>query len=319
MTTMKFFDADQVHNTLPYEILVPALIRQHLNDVDHSDSICQQLPNGAGDSDIFLSLPAWQGGRALGAKLVTLFPANEFNGSGLPSVQAVFVLFDGANGRPEAVMDGTALTLRKTAADSAAGSFFLSRKDAKSLLVVGAGAMAPHLAMAHCAVRAGIERVELWNRTRSRAETLVTSLELPGVEVTVSDDLESSARRADIISCATMATEPLIRGNWLQPGAHLDLVGSFRPDMHECDTAALTRATIFVDSPWSALEDCGEILTALEQGAISRGDIRATLFDLARDKHTGRSTDDEITVFKNGGGGHLDLMVAQVILDQQQD
>ena len=311
---MRFFDSRRVHEALPYASLVPALIDAHQRDVDLSESLLQAQPSAGGGEDIFLSLPAWQRGHALGAKLVTVFPHNEFNGSGLPSVQAVFVLFDGGNGKPVAVVDGTALTLRKTAADSAAGSHFLARGDCESLLVVGAGALAPHLAMAHLAARPAIRRVAVWNRTASRAADMVRDLDLPGIEITAVRDLEPAARAADLITCATMATEPLILGKWLKPGTHLDLVGSFRTDMRECDGEAIGRSTVFVDSPWSALEDSGELLTAFAEGMLSREDIQADLFDLSRGKHPGRRSGEEITAYKNGGGGHLDLMVAGILL-----
>ena len=313
---MHFFDSNQVHGALPYASLVPALIDAHHRDVDLSQSLLQTQPSAGGGEDIFLSLPAWQRGHVLGSKLVTLFPHNEFNGSGLPSVQAVFVLFDGTNGKPIAVVDGTALTLRKTAADSAAGSHFLAREDCESLLVVGAGALAPHLAMAHMAVRPAIRRVAVWNRTASRAASMVRDLDLPGIELTAVRDLEAAAREADLITCATMATEPLILGKWLKPGTHLDLVGSFRTDMHECDGEAIGRSSVFVDSPWSALEDSGELVTSFNEGTLSREDIQADLFDLARGKHPGRRSGQEITAYKNGGGGHLDLMVAGILMSE---
>lgn len=313
---MRFFDSSQVHGTLPYASLVPALIDAHHRDVDLSQSLLQTQPSAGGGEDIFLSLPAWQRGHAIGSKLVTVFPDNEFNGSGLPSVQAVFVLFDGTNGQPRAVVDGTALTLRKTAADSAAGSHFLAREDCESLLVVGAGALAPHLAMAHLAIRPAIRRVAVWNRTGSRAASMVRDLDLPGIELTAVRDLEAAAREADLITCATMATEPLILGKWLKPGTHLDLVGSFRTDMHECDGEAIGRSSVFVDSPWSALEDSGELVTAFNEGTLSREDIQADLFDLARGKHPGRRSGQEITAYKNGGGGHLDLMVAGILMSE---
>ena len=202
---MRLFDSDQVHEGLPYRSLVPALIAGHLRDVDLSESLLQAQPSAGGGEDVFLNLPAWQRGRALGSKLVTVFPHNEHNGSGLPSVQGVFVLFDGGNGKPLAVLDGAALTLRKTAADSAAGSRFLAREDCETLLVVGAGALAPHLAMAHCTVRPGIRRVTLWNRTMARAEHMAKALALPGIDIAVAPDLEAAAREADLVTCATTA------------------------------------------------------------------------------------------------------------------
>lgn len=311
---MQMIDADRVHALLPYDQLIPALVEAHLSDIDARQSVVLDQPSSEGGQDNFLALPAWQRGRAMGAKLVTVFPANETNGSDLPSVQAVYALFDGQNGKPRAMVDGTALTLRKTAADSGMGSHFLARKDAQSLMMVGAGAMAPHLIQAHIAARPTIQDVMIWNRTPERADKLAEEMDLPGKTLRAVETLEA-ARDADIISCATMATEPLILGDWLKPGAHLDLVGSFRPDMVECDAAALIRGDVFVDSRWSPLDDCGELVQALANGTLTQDDILADAFQLARGEHPGRSSADQITVFKNGGGGHLDLMVAQALCD----
>ncbi|MEM7190310.1 MAG: NAD(P)-binding domain-containing protein, partial [Pseudomonadota bacterium] len=298
----------------PYDALIPALAEAHRIDVDAVESTVLEQPGEIG-ADHFLALPAWQRGRAVGSKLVSVFPVNEKNGSDLPSVQAVYVLFDGADGRPLAVIDGTVLTLRKTASDSGVGASFLAASAPERMLMVGAGAMGPHLIQAHLAARPSITQVSVWNRTPERAEALAASLTLPGVQIAATQDLEGAARAADVISCATMATEPLIMGEWLKPGAHLDLVGSYRTDMQECDAAALQRGSLFVDSPWSAPRDSGEIVSAMATGAITEADILATNFDLVRGKHPGRTSDDEITVYKNGGSGHLDLMVAQILME----
>lgn len=312
---MQVFDAGQVHAGLPWVPLVEALIEHHRRDIDTRGSVVLDQPSSDGAGvDNFLALPAWQKGRAIGAKLVSVFPENEKNGSGLPSVQGVYVLFSGVDGRVEAVIDGAAITERKTAADSAYGAHFLAREDAEVMLMVGAGVMAGPLIEAHCAVRPSLRRVLIWNRTYVRAEALAKDLVVSGVDVAAVADLEAAAREADVISCATMATEPLILGDWLKPGAHLDLIGSFRRDMHECDEVALKRASVFVDSPWSAVDDCGEITSALASGALTQSDILADNFAFARGEHSGRTSPEEITVFKNGGGGHLDLMVAQILV-----
>ena len=311
---MRVFDAEAVHAGLPWRPLVDALIEHHRQDIDtRGQAILAQPSSQGGSEDNFLALPAWQKDRAIGAKLVSVFPQNEHNGSGLPSVQGVYVLFSGVDGRVVAVIEGAAITERKTAADSAMGTHFLARRDARRLLMVGAGVMARPLIEAHLAVRPSIDRVDIWNRTPSRAAALAEAIRIEGVEVGVAENLEQATRDADVISCATMATEPLIKSAWLKPGAHLDLVGSFRPDMHECDEETLRRGSVFVDSPWSALEDCGELLSAFSSGALARQDILADNFDFARGRHAGRADGDEITVFKNGGGGHLDLMVAQIL------
>lgn len=312
---MKFINGTDVHDRLSYPALIAALREGHLRDVEQVRSTVLEQKTAAGTTNHFLAGPTWQHDRSVGTKLVTVFPENEHNGSGLPSVQAVYVLFDGQNGRPIACIDGTALTLRKTAADSALGAQFLASAKPERLLMVGAGAMAPHLIMAHLAVRPSIRTVEVWNRTQERAAILAASMDLPGVIVTAVDDVEKAARQADIISCATMAHDPLIFGDWLKPGTHLDLVGSYTPAMHECDEAAVSLASVFVDSPWSAIEDCGEIISALESGALKKHEILADNFQLARGEHPGRTDEAEITLYKNGGGGHLDLMVAQFLCD----
>lgn len=312
---MKFFGAEDVHRLLPYDALIPALTEAHLRDVDAVRSSLLEQPGEAG-SDHFLALPAWQRGRAMGAKLVSVFPANERNGSGLPSVQGIYALFDGRDGRPVAIIDGAALTLRKTAADSGVGARYLARADAETMLMVGAGALAPHLVMAHVCARPSISTVTIWNRTAERAEQMARTLKIDGVGIAAGSDLEAAARAADVISCATMATAPLVRGAWLKAGAHLDLVGSYRTDMRECDTDTLARGSVFVDSPWSALDDSGEIHAAIEAGQFRAEDVEADNFALARGAHPGRRHSGEITVYKNGGGGHLDLMVAQILLDR---
>jgi len=249
----------------------------------------------------------------LGVKLVTVFPENPARGR-RPSVQAVYVMFDGTDGRPVAIMDGTELTYRKTSADSALGSRLLSRPDSRTLLMVGAGGLAPHLITAHRQVRPSIDRVLIWNRTRSKAERLAAEL---GAEV--ADDLRQAIPGADIISTATMAPEPLILGDQLSPGTHLDLVGAFLPHCREIDDEVIRRATIFVDSRDAAVHECGDLVIPLRSGLITEDDIEADLFQLCRGDHPGRSHLDEITLFENGGGGHLDLMTATFIRGQRGD
>ena len=205
--------AEQVHALLDYPPLVEALRDLFRRGVDEAKAIhlTEKLPDGR--ENIWLLLPAWQHGRHQGVKLVSVFPGNE--AKGLLSVVGVYVLFDGTNGYPLAVIDGAALTLRKTAANSALAATYLARKDAAKLLMLGAGQLAPHLAMAHCAVRP-IREVRVWNRNAAKAQQMAAALQLPGVRVEVASDLESAVRWADVISAATMAKEPLIKGAWLR-------------------------------------------------------------------------------------------------------
>lgn len=182
------------------------------------------------------------------------------------------------------------------------------------MLMVGAGAMAPHLIMAHLAVRPSIRQVLVWNRSAGRAKALADDLHLEGVSISATGDLEAAARRADVISCATMAEEPLILGAWLKPGAHLDLVGSYQPQMRECDDAAMLRGRVYLDSRFFALEKTGEFCQPIAAGVFSPDDICGDLFQLARGTVAGRGSPEEITVFKNAGGGHLDLGTAKFLL-----
>jgi ornithine cyclodeaminase len=251
----------------------------------------------------YFNLPAWQAGVAMGTKVVTVMPANP-SVNGRPAVQALYTLFDGLDGRPLAVIDGTALTYRKTAGDSALGAKLLAREDARTLVVAGAGGLSPYLVEAHRAVRSSIERVLVWNRTPRKAAALAAAV---GGEAV--DDLERAVRQADIVSCCTASTEPLVKGAWLKPGAHLDLVGGFTPEMRECDDEAVVRARIFVDSRWFAIDHPGDLASPLSRGVIGREKIEADLFELAAGYRVARKSSD-ITLYKNGGGGHLDLFTA---------
>ncbi len=311
---MLIIDADAVHRLLDYGGLVDAMAQGHRDGVDAMEDILLEQPSDSGKPTHFLARAAWQRGLALGIKMATVFPDNQTQGTGLPTVQGSYVLFDGSNGKPVAVIDGTALTLWKTAADSALGARFLARRDAEAMLMVGAGAMAPHLIAAHTTVRPSIRRVAIWNRTPSRAVDLAARLTLDQVSVTATEDIEAAARHADVISCATMATAPLIKGDWLKPGAHLDLVGGYTPETREADDEAARRARVFVNSRLTTIGTCGDIVGPMAAGVIAETDILADLFDLCRGQHAGREGAAEMTFYKNGGGGHLDLMTARLVV-----
>jgi ornithine cyclodeaminase len=304
LDAITLIDGDEVARRAPYLQLVDALAAGHRRPEPHVRRIVYGPPGGDRN---FMALPAWEPGEAIGVKLVTIFPDNAARE--LPTVQAVVLLFDGETGSPLALIDGTELTYRKTAADSALGSRLLSRPDATNLLMVGAGGLAPHLIAAHRAVRPSIERVVVWNRNRDRAERLV---ELD-IADEVAGDLETATGAADIVSTATRTVEPLIRGAWLRPGTHLDCVGAYLPDQREVDDRAVVRSELFVDSRLAAVHEAGDLVIPLAAGIIHESAIRADLWELCRDEHPGRSGPDAITMFENGGGGHLDLMTARFI------
>ena len=257
----------------------------------------------------------WQPGQAVGAKIVSIFPGNN-QARTWPSIQAVYLLFDGKNGTPVACLDGTAITYLKTATDSALGAQILARHDIKSMLMIGAGELARHLIVAHCAVQPSIKEVFVWNRTAEKARQLCEG-ELPKqlaqVKFSAVENLAQSVAKVGLISSATATNTPVIKGEWLQPGTHIDLVGAFTPEMREADDECLRRASLFVDARETTIEHIGELMIPIAEAVIIVDDIRADLSDLCQKIHPGRGSSDEITLYKNGGGGHLDLMVARIM------
>ncbi len=247
----------------------------------------------------------------VGVKLATEFPGNQHQHPASPSIQGVYVAFDGITGAPIFVADGAALTARKTAADSALGLDLLARQNVRTMLMVGAGDMAGPLIEAFTALRPSLRQVFIWNRTRPRAEKLATDLQIPDVELTVVDDLDAALPAAEVICAATMSDQPLIRGAQVAPGTHVNLVGSWLPHMREADNDVLIRGQLYVDFRPTALAS-GELQLPLTSGVISFDDISGDLFDLCVSAPP-RFTRDQITVFKNAGGAHLDLFTAQLL------
>jgi ornithine cyclodeaminase len=314
---IKFIDAEQVHASLDYKGLVDALRKTFKEGVDVLDRFHLQEPLKEGGENNWIFLPAWQFGKFQGVKIVSVFPGNEKRG--IASIQGVYLLFDGSSGLPVACMDGAAITLRKTAANSALAATYLARTESSKLLMVGAGELAPYLISAHCTVRP-IAHVKIWNRTRTRAEKLLASMLADpatpkSLTIEVTDDLEAAAREADVISCATMSVEPLIKGAWLSKGCHLDLVGGFRPDMREADDDAVRAARIFVDTRMTTVSQSGDISQPIAEGMLTESEITDT-FQLARGERHGRRSAHEITLFKSGGGGQEDLGAAKYLLDK---
>jgi alanine dehydrogenase len=308
---MQLYDADTVHKLLDYAPLVDALRDGFRAGCELPVRHAHTIEAGDDPDGILLLMPAWQPTRHVGVKVVTIFPGNA--NRGLPSVNAQYMLFDGTTGAPLALADGAALTERRTGCASALAASYMARRDASRLLMVGAGKLAPHLVRAHATVRP-ITHVDLWNRSRRNADALAKTLAGNSFSVTVVDDLEAAARQADVISCATLATDPLIRGDWLKPGAHLDLVGGYTPDMRETDDAAVRRARIFVDTLDGALAEAGDIVDPIRRGAIAKDAVRGDLFTLCREKQPGRTADDEVTMFKSVGTALEDLVAAQLVL-----
>ena len=314
---MRYIDAASVLALSPFGPLIEALADAHRQGQPEIGRVLLSPPAESGHGEEgFLVLPAWAPGRALGVKMASVFPQNVEAGAGLPTVQAAYQLFDGHNGSPLAVIDGTSLTLRKTAADSGLGAKLLAREDAEVLLMIGAGALASHLIAAHKTVRPSIRRVLLWNRSPARRDHLFAELRDEGVPIELAHDLEDALPQADIVCAATMATEPLVRGAWLKEGAHLDLVGGFTPAMREADDEAVRRSRVFVDYRGSTIGEAGDLTQPMAAGVLSEAQVLGDLFDLCTGWHPGRESEAEITFYKNGGGGHLDLFTAEFLVQQ---
>jgi ornithine cyclodeaminase len=260
------------------------------------------------EDDTLLNRAAWIDGMGMAVKSATIFPGNP--GQGKPMIHGSVCVFGDGDGQLEAVIDFHLVTKWKTAGDSLFAATRLARPDSENILIVGAGTVGRSLFEAYSAAFPGA-RFRVWNRTRAHAEAMAEAC--PGLRVT--DDLERAVRHADIVTAATMSMEPVLKGEWFRPGQHIDLIGAFRPDMREADDAALTRSRLFVDSTDTTLGHIGEIKIPLEAGTIAREDIVA---DHYAPEAFRRESDDEITLFKNGGGAHLDLMTSRYILDAWQ-
>ncbi|HEX5452611.1 MAG TPA: ornithine cyclodeaminase family protein [Stellaceae bacterium] len=312
---MRTIGPDEVHRLLDYPSLVKALremFRDGCEVPPRHHHVIPAAPPTAGPGTLLL-MPAWQPGRALGVKAVTVFPDNARRRA-MPAVHGTYLLLDPATGMPAALIDGTALTARRTAAASALAAAFLAREDSAVHLVVGTGALAPHLAAAHRAVRP-IGRTLVWGRDPAKAAALAARLSEQGIPSAPASDLAAAVAAADIVTCATLARTPLIRGAWLKPGTHLDLVGGFTPEMREADDEAVRRARVYVDTEM-AIREAGDIVRPLRSGALARERIAGDLFSLVRGACRGRQEVGEITLFKSVGSALEDLAAARLAFER---
>jgi alanine dehydrogenase len=306
---VEFFDADRVARLLPWPELIDAIA-----EILHSPGAVSPQrhvhPVGfdGNDADVLLLMPAWIPGDSIGVKTVTFFAGN--SDRGLSNINASYLLLDGKTGVPLAVMDGEELGSRRTMAASALAARSLARPDAARLLVVGTGQLSKYAVAAHCAVRA-IDQVEIWGRSPAKAASVAAAVQALGYDASVSADLDASVAEADVVSCVTSSTTPLVTGSMLKRGAHLDLVGSFKIDMRESDDDCVRRSTIFVDTRDGAMLS-GDLAQPAAAGLITAGDVRADLRDLATGAHPGRTSDAEITLFKSAGFALEDLAAARL-------
>lgn len=303
---MRVYSTEQVHNALDWRSLDSALTAAF--------SVSAELPlrhvHALNDADSLLLMPLWND-EAIGIKLVTVIPTAPLQGG--RTVEAAYMLLDRRTGALQAIMDGEAITVRRTAMVSAIAGRYMARADSRELLMVGTGRLAPWMVRAHCAVRPEITRVRIWGRRADRADALVKELEQEGVPVERAIDLESAVVSADIVSCATTATEPVLRGEWLSTGVHVDLVGGFTPSMREADDQVVARSRIVVDTYDGVVAHAGDIADPIARGVIDASHVVAELGELIRGERAGRLEARDITMFKSAGTAVADLASALLV------
>ncbi|KAL7003488.1 Protein SAR DEFICIENT 4 [Sarracenia purpurea var. burkii] len=314
-----FIDTVALRSTLTYKNLIRHLQTSLPAVASAIQSPIRQTHHTSPVSSLLL-MPSWSLSPSLpyiGVKLVTHHPQN--SSLNLPGIHASYVLFNSLTGQTLAVMDGTELTLHRTSCVSALASLYLSREDSKVLVMVGAGSLAPHLIKAHLTARPSLKRVIIWNRSVGKATALVEQMRNEvqinkGVCFESSGCLEEVVGVADIVSCATNSETALVIGAAVKAGAHLDLVGSFKESMRECDDEAIRRGRVFVDND-AAVVEAGELVGAIERGVIGRNEIAGNLVDLIKGDKVGRRNSNEITVFKSVGSAVVDILAAQLVYE----
>ncbi len=305
---MHVIDAATLAGLTPYPALVSALARGLALPVE-SPARTHLDPTGAGDA--LLLMPAWRKGGLIGVKLVTAYPGN--GARGLPAIAASYTAFRHATGEVIAVIDGTELTARRTAAAAALGAKWLAREGARRLLVLGTGALSAPLARAHCAVMPSLGEVRVWGRVAAKAAGVAELLAMEGIAAAPAGALAGEVAEADVIVAATTAARPFISAAWVRPGAHLGLVGAFPAALAEAEPALLPRTSLWADARAAVLAKGGEVTQAIAAGLIGAEAVRGDLASLARGGRPARG-EDEITVFKSVGFAALDLIAAELAL-----
>ncbi len=307
-----YVSAEQVRAALPFPALISALRQAFRDDIESPTRHVHTVSKD--DNTVLLLMPSWDPGSNMGVKLVTVAPGNPARQ--LPTVHSIFILFDTRTGVPMALIDGEELTLRRTAAASALASTYLSRPDSATLLLVGTGKLAPYMAAAHCAARP-IRSIKVWGRSTEKAADTVRQIAVMGLPPEISmeavSDLEAAVRNADIVSCATTSTTPLVLGRWIRPGTHVDLVGGFKPNMREADDQLISQSTVFVDTVAGTLAEAGDLIQPIASGSFAPDGIAAELADLSTSRHTGRADPRQVTLFKSVGTGIEDLSAANLV------
>ena len=312
---MNIISAAQVNEVLQPKALVAKLKQAFASDIETPLRQHFDIANPESERETtLLVMPSWQSGADIGVKLVTVVP--ESYKYDLPSIQGVYTLMDAVKGGVKAMIDAPSLTAKRTAAASALASSFASRPDTASMLMIGTGTLSPELIQAHCAVRP-IKLVKVWGRSIEKAQAVIDSIKnkpnLAGVEFEAVADLDKAITEVELISCATMSQTPLIKGQLLKAGQHLDMVGAYRPDMREADDDCIRRCNIIVDNYKGALKETGDIKIPIEQGLLKAEDIKADLFELCKQEVELQRAEADITMFKSVGHALEDLAAAQLI------
>ena len=309
---MKVYDRENVASSLQYGILIEALRKAFSSKITAPERVQHTIKNKNGSDATLLLMPAWKIGEHIGIKIVSVFPENTTNN--MNAVHANYFLVNANDGKPVAVMDGTELTLRRTACASALAADYLVNKNVDTLLMIGTGNLAPHMIKAHCVVR-NYSRILIWGRNEEKAERLALSLNIKDKEILAKNDIKEALNIADVISCATLTQKPLIMGDWIKPGQHLDLVGAFTPDMAEADSKAIAKSKVVVDTYEGALSESGELINALKEGRIKKEHILSDLRELVLEEKKIRKDSNDITLFKSVGTALEDLAAAELVIE----
>tara|TARA_B110000003_G_scaffold98866_1_gene101019 strand:+ start:481 stop:1410 length:930 start_codon:yes stop_codon:yes gene_type:complete len=309
---LKVYDRENVASSLQYGILIEALRKAFSSKITAPERVQHTIKNKNGSDATLLLMPAWKIGEHIGIKIVSVFPENTTNN--MNAVHANYFLVNANDGKPVAVMDGTELTLRRTACASALAADYLVNKNVDTLLMIGTGNLAPHMIKAHCVVR-NYSRILIWGRNEEKAERLALSLNIKDKEILAKNDIKEALNVADVISCATLTQKPLIMGDWIKPGQHLDLVGAFTPDMAEVDSKAIAKSKVVVDTYEGALSESGELINALKEGRIKKKHILSDLRELVLEEKDIRTDSNDITLFKSVGTALEDLAAAELVIE----
>ncbi len=304
---MRYLDASELVQALPFPRLITALRAGLKTPITTPPREHHEV---TAEHDLLLMMPSWREGSAVGVKLTSVFPSNL--NRNLPMIHAVYTLFDGITGKPKAVLDGTELTLRRTAALSALATQILARSERKNLLLIGTGSLAPHVVQAHMSL-GGFELVTIWGRSLVKAEALAAKLRQTGIPARAADGLQKAVAEADVICCMTSSLEPILAGAHVQAGTHVNLMGAYMPNMREADSDLMARAEIYADNRAAVLAEGGDVLIPIGEGRITALSIRADMSELVEKAPEQRGA-TTVTVFKSVGFGALDLIAAECAL-----